>query len=333
MPEQHPTKSAPDHRDFVGTPRTRLRRSVLAVPGSNPRMMEKAAESAADEVFLDLEDACAPLEKPAARAKVVDALRTHDWRGKTRVVRINQVTSQFAFDDLREVVTEAGDALDCIMIPKVRNAGDVAFVDRALLQLEQTLGLPVGAIGIEAQVEDAEGLMRAEEIAFASDRLETLTYGPADFSASMQLPSLTVGNTYNYPGDIFHYVLFKLAVAARAAGIQVIDGPYLLIRDIDGFRAAASRAAALGYDGKWVLHPGQIEPANDVFTPSQADFDKSARILDAYRHATEVERKGAVMMGDEMIDEASRKMAEQFYTRGTAAGLTPSPPERESAAS
>lgn len=307
---------------------SRLRRSVLACPGSNPKMMEKAASSAADEVFLDLEDACAPLEKPAARAKVVDALRTHDWGDRVRVVRINQVTSPFSFDDLRVVVSEAGDVLDCIMVPKVRNAGDIAFVDRALLQLEQTLGLDVGRIGIEAQVEDAEGLMRAEEIAFASDRLETITYGPADFSASMQLPSLTVGNQYNYPGDIFHYVLFKLAVAARAAGIQVIDGPYLLIRDVEGFREAASRAAALGYDGKWVLHPGQIEPCNDVFTPSQEDFDKAAHILDAYRHATEVEGKGAVMLGDEMIDEASRKMAQQFYLRGVAAGLKPSVPAK-----
>jgi len=166
-------------------------------------MMEKAASSAADEVFLDLEDACAPLEKPAARSKIVEALRTHDWHGKTRVVRINQVTSQFAFDDLREVVTGAGDVLDCIMVPKVRNAGDIAFVDRALLQLEQALGLPVGRIGIEAQIEDAEGLMRADEIAFSSDRLETLTYGPADFSASMQLPTLSVGNNDTYPGDIF----------------------------------------------------------------------------------------------------------------------------------
>ena len=295
-------------------------------------MMEKAAASEADEVFLDLEDACAPLEKPAARTKVVEALLGNDWSGKTRVVRINQVTSRFAFDDLREVVSGAGAALDCVMVPKVRNSGDVAFVDRALLQLEQSLGLPVGGIGIEAQIEDALGLMSADEIAFASERLETLTYGPADFSASMQLPSLTVANTDRYPGDIFHYVLFKLAVAARAAGIQVIDGPYLLIRDIDGFRQAASRAALLGYDGKWVLHPGQIGPANEVFTPSQADFDKAARILDAYREATEVDRRGAVMLGDEMIDEASRKMAEQFYSRGLAAGLRPSPPDTESEA-
>ena len=295
-------------------------------------MMEKAAASEADEVFLDLEDACAPLEKPAARTKVVEALREHDWSGKTRVVRINQVTSRFSFDDLREVVSGAGDVLDCVMVPKVRNTGDIAFVDRALLQLEQSLGLPVGGIGIEAQIEDAMGLMNADEIAFSSERLETLTYGPADFSAAMQLPSLTVANTDSYPGDIFHYVLFKLAVAARAAGIQVIDGPYLLIRDIDGFRRAASRAALLGYDGKWVLHPGQIGPANEIFTPSQADFDKAARILEAYREATEVDRRGAVMLGDEMIDEASRKMAEQFHARGLAAGLRPSPPDTEAQA-
>jgi citrate lyase subunit beta / citryl-CoA lyase len=287
-------------------------------------MMEKDAASAADEVFLDLEDACAPLEKPAARGKIVEALRSHDWQGKTRVVRINQVTSEFAFDDLREVSTGAGDVLDCVMVPKVRNAGDVAFVDRALLQLEQSLGFPVGRIGIEAQIEDAEGLMRSDEIAFASPRLETLTFGPADFSASMQLPSLTVRNNDTYPGDIFHYVLFKLAVAARAAGIQVIDGPYLAIHDVEGYRASAGRAAALGYDGKWALHPAQIEPANEAFTPAQADFDKAAQILEAYRRATEVDRRGAVMLGDEMIDEASRKIAMGFYARGVAAGLTPS---------
>jgi citrate lyase subunit beta/citryl-CoA lyase len=309
----------------------RLRRSVLACPGSNPSMMEKAARSAADEVFLDLEDACAPGLKPVARGWVVEALRSHDWGPRVRVVRVNQVTSRFCFDDLREVVSGAGDALDCVMVPKVRNAGDVAFVDRALLQLELSLGLEPGRIGIEAQVEDAAGLMHAEEIAFASPRLETLTYGPADFSASLQLPSLTVGNRYDYPGDIFHYVLFRLAVAARAAGLQVIDGPYLLIRDVEGFRQAAARAAALGYDGKWVLHPGQIEPCNEVFTPSQADFDKAVRILAAYRHATEVEERGAVMLGDEMIDEASRKMAEQFVARGRAAGLRPSPEEGSAA--
>jgi citrate lyase subunit beta/citryl-CoA lyase len=302
----------------------RLRRSVLACPGSNPRMMEKAASSAADEVFLDLEDACAPLEKPGARGRIVEALTTHDWGTKTRVVRINQVGSRYAFLDLLEVIRGAGAVLDCIMVPKVQNPGDIAFVDRALTQLEQEFELEPGRIGIEAQVEDAQGLMNSDAIAFSSPRLETLTYGPADFSAAMQLPSLTVANgSPDYPGDAFHYVLFKLAVSARAAGIQVVDGPYLAIRDVEGYTRAARRAATLGYDGKWVLHPGQIDACNAAFTPTQEQFERAAAILEAYRHATEVERKGAVMLGDEMIDEASRKMATQFYLRGRAAGLEP----------
>jgi citrate lyase subunit beta / citryl-CoA lyase len=311
--------------------RQRLRRSVLACPGSSEKMMAKAAASAADEVFLDLEDACAPLEKPAARGRVVNALRAHDWTAKVRVVRINQVTSQYAYHDLLEVVEGAGDALDCVMVPKVQNPGDVAFVDRGLTQLEQELGLEPGAIGIEAQIEDPQGLEYAYAIATASPRVETLIFGPADFSASMQLPSLTVaGGSPDYPGDIFHYVLFRLAVAARAAGIQVIDGPYLAIRDVEGYAVAARKAAALGYDGKWVLHPGQLDACNAAFTPSQEQFERAAAILEAYRQATEVERKGAVMLGDEMIDEASRKMATQFYARGVAAGLTLRQPQTAS---
>ena len=289
-------------------------------------MMEKAAASAADEVFLDLEDACAPLEKPGARAKVVEALKTHDWGRKVRVVRINQVTSQYAYRDILEVVEGAGRILDCIMVPKVQNTGDVAFVDRALTQLEQELGLEPGRIGIEAQIEDAAGLVNVDQIAVASRRVETIIFGPADFSASMQLPSLTVaGGSADYPGDVFHYVLFRLAVAARAAGIQVIDGPYLAIRDVEGYGVQARKAAALGYDGKWCLHPDQIAPCNEAFTPSQQQFDRAVQILDAYKHATEVERRGAVMLGDEMIDEASRKMATQFFLRGQAAGLKASP--------
>ena len=307
-------------------PRQRLRRSVLACPGSNERMMAKAAASTADEVFLDLEDACAPLEKPAARARVVAALREHDWSGKVRAVRINQVTSRYAYRDLLEVVQGAGDQLDCIMVPKVQDPGDVAFVDRGLTQLEQELGLEPGAIGIEAQIEDPRGLENASGIATASPRVETLIFGPADFSASMQLPALTVaGGSCDYPGDIFHYVLFRLAVAARAAGIQVIDGPYLAIRDVEGYALAARRAAALGYDGKWVLHPGQLDACNAAFTPTQEQFERAVAILEAYRQATDVERKGAVMLGDEMIDEASRKMAAVMVERGEAFGLRSRP--------
>jgi citrate lyase subunit beta/citryl-CoA lyase len=219
------------------------------------------------------------------------------------------------------------------MVPKVENTGDVAFADRALTQLEQELGLQPGRIGIEAQIEDAQGLVNVDQIAVASPRVETIIFGPADFSASMQLPALTVaGGSPDYPGDLFHYVLFRLAVAARAAGIQVIDGPYLAIRDVDGYRVAAKKAAALGYDGKWCLHPDQIAPCNEAFTPTQEQFDRAVRILEAYKHATEVERSGAVMFGDEMIDEASRKMATQFFLRGQAAGLSPSPAQPEPAA-
>jgi citrate lyase subunit beta/citryl-CoA lyase len=285
-------------------------------------MMEKAAASAADEVFLDLEDATAPLEKPGARAKIVEALQTHDWGRKVKVVRINQVTSQYAYRDILEVVEGAGRILDCIMVPKVQNTGDVAFVDRALTQLEQELGLEPGRIGIEAQIEDALGLVNVDQIATASPRVETIIFGPADFSASMQLPSLTVaGGSPDYPGDVFHYVLFRLAVAARAANIQVIDGPYLAIRDVEGYRVAAKKAAALGYDGKWCLHPDQIAPCNEAFTPSQEQFDRAVTILEAYKHATEVDRRGAVMLGDEMIDEASRKMALVIAGKGRAAGM------------
>src|SRR5260370_19772651 len=193
----------------------RLRRWVLAGRGSNPRMMGKAAASAADEVFLDLEDACAPLEKPGARAKIVEALTTHDWGTKTRVVRINQVSSRYAFLDLLEVIRGAGAVLDCIMVPKVQNAGDIAFVDRALTQLEQEFELEPGPIGIEAQVEDAQGLMNSDAIAFSSPRLETLTYGPADFSPAMRRRSLTAANgSPAHPRRPLHDVLFKPARAA-----------------------------------------------------------------------------------------------------------------------
>ena len=282
---RRPPDDRPNTADGVADVSTaRLRRSVLAVPGSNPRMMEKAAASAADEVFLDLEDACAPLEKPAARGKVVEALRTHDWHGKTRVVRINQVTSQFAFDDLREVVTGAGDVLDCIMVPKVRNAGDVAFVDRALLQLEQSLGLEIGRIGIEAQIEDAEGLMRADEIAFSSKRLETLTYGPGRL-LRVDAAAIALGaQRLQLPGR--HLSL--RALQARGGGARrgdpgrstVHTSPSTTSTDTARPRRAPRRSATTGNGS---LHPVQIEPANEAFTPAQADFDKAARMLEAYR--------------------------------------------------
>jgi citrate lyase subunit beta / citryl-CoA lyase len=303
----------------------RSRRSCLAVPGSSLKMLEKARGLPADQVFLDLEDAVAPLAKPDARKNVVAALNEGGWQGRTRVVRINDATTPWAYRDLIEVVEGAGANLDCVMLPKVQSAEHVAWLDLTLGQLESSLGLPAGQIGIEAQIETARGLVNVDAIAAASPRTETIIFGPADFMASINMRSLTVGALDpDYPGDPFHYVLMRILVAARTHDLQAIDGPYLQVRDVDGFRAVARRSAVLGFDGKWVLHPGQIEAANEVYAPAQDDYDRAEQILDAYDHATSDAggRTGAVMLGDEMIDEASRKMALVIAAKGRAAGLT-----------
>ncbi len=300
----------------------RARRSCLSVPGSSPKMLGKGPTLPADEVFMDLEDSVAPLAKEEARGNVIDALKNNDWSGKTVVVRINSIDTQWAADDLKSIVESGGPYLDCIMIPKVEHAHQVMFVDHMLRMIETNTELE-RRIGIEAQIETAAGLQNVHEIAHSSDRLETLIFGPADMSASLGLPTVTAGLPLpGYPGDHWHWVLETILVAARAAGLQAIDGPYLLIKDLDGFREMAMRARALGYDGKWALHPGQVDVLNEVFTPTQDEYDKAEAMLDAYKHATEVERRGAVMFGNEMIDEASRKMASQFAERGRAAGMS-----------
>jgi citrate lyase subunit beta/citryl-CoA lyase len=223
-------------------------------------------------------------------------------------------------------VGAAGERLDVVMLPKAQSAADVVALDHVLTQVERRAGLPVGHVGIEVQVETARGLIEVEAICAASPRLETVIFGPADFSASIEMPVLTGGvEIPGYPGDHFHYVFAKLLMAGRANGLQVIDGPYLKIRDVDGLRAYAARTQLLGYDGKWALHPDQVAVLNEVFSPTQEQFDRAFAILEAYRAATDEERRGAVMFGDEMIDEASRKMAIKFVTRGERAGLSPSP--------
>src|SRR3954471_5881529 len=291
----------------------RPRRSCLAVPGSNPRFLEKAKGLAADQVFLDLEDACAPLAKPGARKNIVAALNEGGWGDKIRVVRVNDWTTHWTYRDVVEVVEGAGPNLDCIMLPKVQNAEQVVTLDILLTQIEKTMGFEVGRIGIEAQIENAQGLIAVDAIAKASPRVETIIFGPADFMASINMKSLVVGEQppgYDV-GDAYHHILMLILMAARANNKQAIDGPYLQIRDADGFRRVASRSAALGFDGKWVLHPDQVAVANDVFSPTQADYDHAENILDAYAYYTS-ERggaKGSAMLGDEMIDEASRKMA------------------------
>ena len=285
-------------------------------------MVAKGPGLPADMVFLDLEDAVAPKEKEAARDKVVVAIRDLDWGEKVLCVRINDWSTKWTAYDIVAVVGHAGPRLDEIMLPKVESAAQIIATDLVLRQVEIAAGLPVGHIGIEAQIETTRGLINVEEICAASPRLETVIFGPADFAASMEMPVLTGGvQIADYPGDHFHYVLSKILMAGRANGLQVIDGPYLYIRDGDGFRDYCKRAHTLGYDGKWALHPDQVMILNEVFSPTQEQFDRAWAILDAYQTATEHEGKGAVMFGEEMIDEASRKMAIKFVSRGERAGL------------
>ena len=299
------------------------RRSCLSTPGSSEKFLAKAPTVEADMTFLDLEDSVAPLEKVAARAKVVAAIRDQDWGERVLCVRINAWDTEWTYGDVIEVVGNAGERLDELMLPKVQTAAEVVALDLLLTQVEKNVGLPVGHIGIEAQIETTRGLINVEEICAASPRLETIIFGPADFAASMEMPVLTGGIAIpEYPGDHFNYVFSKILMAGRANGLQVIDGPFLKVREPEALREFAQRTRVLGYDGKWALTPDQAAVLNEVYSPTQEQFDKAWDILDAYQQATEGDLKGAVMFGDEMIDEASRKMAIKFVSRGERAGLS-----------
>ena len=289
-------------------------------------MLEKAKGLPADQVFLDIEDAVAPIAKPEARKNIVAALNEGGYGDKVRTVRVNDWTTSWTYRDVIEVVENAGPNLDCIMLPKVQTAEQVVALDTLLTQIEKTMGFEVGRIGIEAQIENALGLINVDAIAASSPRVETIIFGPADFMASINMKSLVVGeNPPGYDtGDAYHYILMRILMAARAYDKQAIDGPYLQIRDVEGYKKVAGRSAALGFDGKWVLHPGQIEAANEAYSPRQDDYDHAELILDAYEYYTSAEggARGAVMLGDEMIDEASRKMALVVSAKGRAAGMT-----------
>ncbi|MFI8972607.1 HpcH/HpaI aldolase/citrate lyase family protein [Nocardia asteroides] len=302
------------------------RRSVLAVPGSNPKMIAKAKGLPVDEVFLDLEDAVAAGAKTAARANIVAALNEPGWGAQLRVVRVNDWSTEWTYADVITVVEGAGAEIDAILLPKVTDAGQVRALDLLLTQLEKACGLEVGRIGIEPQLENAIGLRNIDAIATASPRVQTLVFGPADFMASINMRTLVVGEQpegYDV-GDAYHHILMTILLAARAHGLQAIDGPYLQVRDVDGFRRAAGRTAALGFDGKWVLHPDQVDACNEIFSPRQADYDRAELILEAYAFHTSAAggARGAVMLGDEMIDEASAKMAQVIAEKGRAAGMT-----------
>ncbi|MCV7133678.1 CoA ester lyase [Mycobacterium hodleri] len=302
----------------------RPRRTCLSVPGSSAKMIEKAKQLPADQVFLDLEDSVASDAKAHARTQVAAGLAGDGWAGQLRGVRVNDWTTPWTHADVIEVVAAAGSDLDVVILPKVTDVSHVQALDLLLTQLEVTHGLPVGRIGIEAQIENAEGLTNVDAIA-AGPRVQALVLGPADMMASLNMRTLVVGEQpegYDV-GDAYHHVFMRILVAARTRGINAVDGPFLKVRDVDAFRRVAARAAALGYDGKWVLHPDQIAAGNEIFSPRQADYDHAELILEAYEwHTSRVGgARGAVMLGDEMIDEASRKMALVVAGKGRAAGM------------
>jgi citrate lyase subunit beta/citryl-CoA lyase len=296
------------------TDEVKLRRSQLATPGSDPEMISKAPDSGADEAFLDLEDAVAPNEKVPARKTVVDGLIEGDWSETLPCYRINGVDTKWWYDDIIEVVGAAGDVVDSIMVPMTHDAGVVHTVDNLLTQVEVNEDLPVGDIGLQCQIESAEGMTNVAEVARASDRIESLVFGPGDYTASVGAAGLTIGSGEGYPGHYWHYQLARIAHAAKAEGLQVIDGPFADIGDADGFRDSCLYAARLGCDGKWAIHPSQIEPANEVFAPSPEEAERAERIVEAYQEAMD-EGRGAVSVDGEMVDEATHKMAKNIVEK------------------
>jgi malyl-CoA/(S)-citramalyl-CoA lyase len=308
----------------------RLHRSELAVPGSNVRMLEKAPEAGADIVMLDLEDSVAPDDKAQARVNVIDALRELDWSRCSVSLRINGLDTHYCYRDIIDVVEQAGAQLDSIMIPKAGSGADVRLVATLLTQIEDAMRLE-GRIAICVLIETASGMVNCEEIARASpERMEAMVFGVADYAASIQSHTTSIGGTnpdYGmlgdpnadgerelHLGDQWHYALSRIAVTCRAYGLRPIDGPFGDFTDREGYLASARRAAVLGYEGKWAIHPSQIELANEVFTPSERIVDKTHRILTAMQEAA-AQGKGAVSLDGRLIDAASIRMAENLLAK------------------
>ncbi|WP_028714603.1 CoA ester lyase [Paracoccus sp. J55] len=310
----HPIEQAP----------ARLNRSELAVPGSQPQMFQKAADSDVDVIFLDLEDAVAPDEKPQARKNIIKALNEIDWGKKTMSIRINGLDTHYMYRDVVDIVEQAGERLDLIMIPKVGTAADVYAVDMLVTQIEDAKGLKK-RIGFEHIIETALGMQNINEIAAASRRNESLHFGVADYAASTRARTTVIGGVNEHYsvltdadpegsrhvhwGDMWHYALSRMVVAARANGLRPIDGPFGDFSDPEGYKAAAYRAAVLGCEGKWAIHPSQIALANAVMSPSAAEVERAQKILDAMAKA-EAEGKGAVSLDGRLIDYASIRQAE-----------------------
>ncbi len=299
--------------------RQRLQRSELAVPGSNPGMFEKAVNSAADYVFLDLEDAVSPGDKVQARKNIIEGLHDIDWRGKGKTisVRINSIDTHYMYRDLVDLVEQAGDRVDTILIPKVGVAADVYMVDAMLTQIEESKGF-TNRIGIEALIETTLGMANVDSIATSSPRMEAMHFGVADYAASCRARTTNIGGLNpDYPGDQWHHGLSRMLVACRAYGLRPIDGPFGDFNDADGYRLGARRAAAMGYEGKWAIHPSQIGLANEVFSPPAEEVDRARRILVALEQAA-AQGKGAAQLDGRMIDAASARMAENLVNTDAA---------------
>ena len=319
---------------IVEQAKARLNRSELAVPGSNPKLFEKAAGSSADVVFLDLEDAVAPDEKAQARKNVIPAINEIDWGGKTLSLRINGLDTHYMYRDVVDVLEQTGERLDLIMIPKVGTPSDVYAVDMLVTQIE-TAKRRKKRIGFELIIETALGMQNVEAIAAASPRLESLHFGVADYAASTRARTTNIGGPNpDYAvltdpdaagkravhwGDMWHYAIARIVVAARANGLRPIDGPFGDFQDADGFRAQARRAAVLGCEGKWAIHPGQIALANEVFSPGEAEVKRAQRILEAMAQAQK-EGKGAVSLDGRMIDIASIRQAQVLVEKARQIG-------------
>ena len=312
--------------------KARPHRSELAVPGTNLRAIEKAPTLGADLVFLDLEDAVAPDDKERARVNVIEALRAQDWSRTAISVRINGLDTHWCYRDVVEVVEACGDVLDTVLVPKVGAPSDVEFVGTLLDQIEQRQGLDPGRIGIHVLIETAKGMANVEAIARARpDRLEAMVFGVADYAASVQARTTHIGGANpDYAvltdadpgtgeralhwGDQWHFGISRMVAACRAEGLRPIDGPFGDFNDADGYRASARRAAALGCEGKWAIHPSQVALANEVFSPSEAEVERARRILEAMEHAAK-EGKGAVSLDGRLIDAASIRMAEHLVRK------------------
>ena len=299
----------------------RARRCQLSVPGSSEKMMTKAAGLAVDHIFLDLEDAVAPAEKPSARGKIIDALNSLDFGNSVRCVRINDIETPWAYKDIIEVVTGAGENLDTIMIPKVKHAHEVKWVDILIHQIEQDIGLK-HRIGIELLIEEVEGIQNVDEIATATPRLEAMVFGMGDYSASQGVDvkeAMSSGDSV-YPGDIWHYQRQRVVIACRAAGIDAVDGPFGNFRDPESYEREAARAMVLGCVGKWAIHPAQVEIAQRVFSPTQEEVDRARKIVQAYDAAV-ARGEGAAQVDDAMIDAASVRLVQNTLDKANLYGL------------